>query len=194
LPPVKKYMIKDAIKDGRLAGPIVIPLKVKLTDKEQKVYDACSIKIKNISNRFKRYDVKAMSLLLKKGGFPSWMAKAWFLNVRKRKALLSCAEIKISAAVDLIIKNHPCQRVMVFSEALDSINNLRAKLEAKGIGSKVIDSKLNSTYRQNILSKWGRGFYPLLSVHTLEIGYDVLQVRIEIILATTSNINQANCP
>ena len=30
----------------------------------------------------------------------------------------------------------------------------------------------------------------LLSIHTLEIGYDVPQVRIEIILATTSNINQ----
>jgi superfamily II DNA or RNA helicase len=191
LPPVKKYMIKDAIKDGRLAGPIVIPLKVKLTDKEQKVYDACSIKIKDISNRFKRYDAKAMSLLLKKGGFPSWMAKAWFLNVLKRKALLTCAENKISAAVDLIINKHPCKRVMVFSETLDSINKLRAKLEAKGIGSKVIDSKLNSTYRQNILSKWGREFYPLLSVHTLEIGYDVPQVGIEIILATTSNMNQA---
>ena len=53
-----------------------------------------------------------------------------------------------------------------------------------------IDSKMNSTERQLILSKWGREFYPLLSVHTLEIGYDVPQVRIEIILASTSNMNQ----
>jgi superfamily II DNA or RNA helicase len=49
---------------------------------------------------------------------------------------------------------------------------------------------MNSTERQMILSKWGRDFYPLLSVHTLEIGYDVPQVRIEIILASTSNMNQ----
>jgi superfamily II DNA or RNA helicase len=162
-----------------------------LTDKEQKIYDSCSTKIKNISNRFKRYDVKAMSLLLKKGGFPSWMAKAWFLNIRKRKALLSCAENKILATVDLIIKKHPRQRVMVFSETLDSISKLRAKLQAEGIISKVIDSKINFTDRQNILSKWGREFCPLLSVHTLEIGYDVPQVGIEVILATTSNMNQA---
>jgi superfamily II DNA or RNA helicase len=191
LPSVKKYRIIDAIKDGRLAGPIVIPLKVKLTDKEQKIYDTCSTKIKNISNRFKRYDVKAMSLLLKKGGFPSWMAKAWFLNIRKRKVLLSCAENKILATVDLIVKKHPRQRVMVFSETLDSISKLRAKLQAEGIISKVIDSKINFTDRQNILSKWGREFCPLLSVHTLEIGYDVPQVGIEVILATTSNMNQA---
>ncbi len=55
----------------------------------------------------------------------------------------------------------------------------------------VIDSKMNSTERQVILSKWGRDFYPLLSVYTLEIGYDIPQVGIEIILATSSNINQA---
>jgi superfamily II DNA or RNA helicase len=44
--------------------------------------------------------------------------------------------------------------------------------------------------RQRILSEWGKTFYPLLSVHTLEIGYDVPEVAIEIILATTSNTNQ----
>ena len=55
----------------------------------------------------------------------------------------------------------------------------------------IIESKLKSKDRQAILSMWGTDFYPLLSVHTLEIGYDVPQVRIAIILASTSNINQA---
>ena len=190
LPPIKKYTIKDAVNDDRLARPVIIPLKVNLTDKEQKLYDNCSTKIKNISKRFKRYDAKAMSLLLKKGGFVSGMAKAWFLNVRKRKALLCCAENKLSAAVDLILRKHPYQRVMVFSETLDSINKLKIKLEYEGIKSKVIDSRINSIVRQEILYLWGRDFYPLLSVHTLEIGYDIPQVGIEIILATTSNMNQ----
>jgi superfamily II DNA or RNA helicase len=44
--------------------------------------------------------------------------------------------------------------------------------------------------RQQVLSEWGKRFYPLLSVHTLEIGYDVPEVGVEIILATTSNMNQ----
>ncbi len=44
--------------------------------------------------------------------------------------------------------------------------------------------------RQTILSSWGKDFHALLSVHTLEIGYDVPEVGIEIILATTSNMNQ----
>ncbi len=191
LPPVKKYPIKDAVKDRRLARPIIIPLKVDLTDEEQKIYDTCSAKIKNISNRFKKYDAKSMSLLLSKGGFVSGLAKAWFLNVRKRKLLLTCAENKLSTSINTIIKKHPHERIMIFSESLDSINKLRDRLESEGIKAMAIDSKMNSTERQVILSKWGRDFYPLLSVYTSEIGYDVPHVGIEIILATTSNMNQA---
>jgi superfamily II DNA or RNA helicase len=190
LPPVKKYMLKEAVKEGRLTKPVVIPIKVKLTEKEQVLYDICSTKIKNISNRFKKYDATSMSLLLKKGGFVGGLARAWFLNVRKRRVLLSCVEDKISKVVDLIAKKHPNQRVMVFSETLDSINKLKTKLEVAGIRSMIIDSTTNSMDRQIILSSWGKDFYALLSVHTLEIGYDVPEVGIEIILATTSNMNQ----
>jgi superfamily II DNA or RNA helicase len=191
LPPVKKYTIKDAVDEDRLSRPIIIPLKVKLNDKEQKLYDCCSVKIKNISHRVKKYDAKSMSLLLTRGGHMEGLVKAWFVNVRKRKAVLSCATNKLSAAVDLIKKKHPNERVMVFSDTLDSINKLKSRLESQGIKAMVIDSNMNSIERQVILSKWGRDFYPLLSVYTLEIGYDVPQVGIKIILASTSNMNQA---
>jgi superfamily II DNA or RNA helicase len=191
LPPVKKYTIKDAVDEDRLSRPIIIPLKVKLNDKEQKLYDCCSVKIKNISHRVKKYDAKSMSLLLTRGGHVEELVKAWFVNVRKRKAVLSCATNKLSAAVDLIKKKHPNERVMVFSDTLDSINKLKSRLESQGIKAMVIDSNMNSIERQVILSKWGRDFYPLLSVYTLEIGYDVLQVGIKIILASTSNMNRA---
>jgi len=190
LPPVKKYLLKEAVEDGRLTRPVVIPIKVKLTEEERKLYDVCSTKIKNVSDRFKRYDANSMTLLLKKGGFASGMAKAWFSNVRKRKVLLACADNKISAVVDLILRKHSNQRIMVFSETLDSINKLKSKLELEHVSSTVIDSRINSLDRQKILSGWGKDFYVLLSVHTLEIGYDVPEVGVEIILATTSNINQ----
>jgi superfamily II DNA or RNA helicase len=190
LPPVKRYQIKRAVSDKRLAKPIVIPVKVSLTEKEQEQYDTFSSKIKKISNRFKKYDAQSMTVLLRKGGFVSGMAKAWFLNVRKRKLLLSCAENKLISAVNLITKKFPNERIMVFSETIDSINKLKDMLELYGTKSKVIDSKTSSSKRQKILNQWGKDFYPLLSVHTLEIGFDIPQVRIEIILATTSNMNQ----
>jgi superfamily II DNA or RNA helicase len=190
LPPVKRYQIKRAVSDKRLAKPIVIPVKVSLTEKEQEDYDTFSSKIKKISNRFKKYDAQSMTVLLKKGGFVSGMAKAWFSNVRKRKLLLSCAENKLLSAVNLITKKFPNERIMVFSETIDSINKLKDILELYGTKSKVIDSKTSSSKRRKILDQWGKDFYPLFSVHTLEIGFDIPQVRIEIILATTSNMNQ----
>src|SRR6185437_9819777 len=64
-------------------------------------------------------------------------------------------------------------------------------LKDQAIESKIIDAKVKVSERQKILDNWGVNFNVLLSLHTLEIGYDVPQVRIEIILATTSNINQA---
>ena len=190
IPPARKYLIKDAVTDGRLARPIINPVKVKLTEQEQKTYEEHSGKIRNISARFKRYDAKAMMELAKMGGFPSWQAKAWFLNVRKRKGLLASAENKLATAVELIKTKHPDQKVMVFSETIESIRKLKQQLKSEGIESMLIDSRMSSFRRQKVLSQWGKRFYPLLSVHTLEIGYDVPEVGIEIILATTSNMNQ----
>jgi superfamily II DNA or RNA helicase len=190
IPPARKYLIKDAVTDGRLARPIINSLKVNLTDQEQKTYDEYSRKIKTISARFKRYNAEAMMELAKQGGFPSWQAKAWFLNVRKRKRLLASAENKIATAVELIMTKHPSQKVMVFSETLESIRKLKQQLKSKGIEAMLIDSRMPSFRRQQVLSQWGKRFYPLLSVHTLEIGYDVPEAGIEIILATTSNMNQ----
>jgi superfamily II DNA or RNA helicase len=193
LPPVRKYLIKDAVDDGRLARPIIFPLKVTLTAKEERAYEEYTKKIRTISARFKKYDPKAMMELLKKSGgsgFPRWQARAWFLNVRKRKSLLASAENKLATAVELIKRKHPDQKIMVFSETLESIRKLKQLLKIEGIDSVLIDSKIPSVKRQKMLSQWGNKFYPLLSVHTLEIGYDVPEAGVEIILASTSNMNQ----
>jgi superfamily II DNA or RNA helicase len=190
LPPVKRYSIEKAVKDKRLAKPIVIPIKVSLTESEINEYNVYSAKIKNISNRFKRYDASSMTDLLKKGGFASGMAKAWFANIRKRKLLLSYADDKLYAAANIIQNKFPDEKIMVFSETIESIEKLGDILKERGVESKIIDAKVKAIDRQRILNSWGTTFNVLLSVHTLEIGYDVPQVRIEIILATTSNINQ----
>ncbi len=190
LPPVRKYLIKDAVLDKRLARPIILPISVSLTEKEQALHDEYSTKIRNISRRFNRYDVNEMMALMKeKDGFPRWQARAWFLNVKKRKRLLASAENKLAAAVNLIAQ-YRGEKVMVFSETLESVRKLRQLLRANGIDSALIETNTPGYRRQKILSEWGKRFYALLSVHTLEIGYDVPEARIEIILAITSNMNQ----
>jgi superfamily II DNA or RNA helicase len=190
LPPVKRYMINDAVRDKRLAKPVVISIKADLTFQEKNKYEQYCIKIRNISNYLNTSDPKSITFLLKKGGYVSGLAKSWFAIVKERKNLINCAENKLLAAASLIEQRHPNERIMIFSETIESIEKLKKLLLHRGIKSMIIDSKLKSKERQEILSEWGREFFPLLSVHTLEIGYDVPDVRVAIILATTSNIHQ----
>ena len=170
LPPVKRYMIKDAVHDGRLAKPIVIPIRTKLTVEEKSLYNSYSNKIRKISNELNISDPQSMSMVLRKGGISAKLARSWFENVRNRKNLINAAQNKISAAVEIIATRHPSERIMVFSETIESIRKLKEALEReREIKSMIIESKLKSKERQDVLSRWGTDFYALLSVHTLEI-------------------------
>jgi superfamily II DNA or RNA helicase len=189
VPPVKKYMIKDAVTDGRLAKPIVKPVEVSFTPEEQKNYDNASTAIKDISRKLQAYDPVKMTRILMHGGSRASMAKIWFAHVRKRKELLSATKQKLIKAAELV-KRHTGERIMIFSETIDSIQQLKAILEANGIPAQTIHNGIKSKERKQILESWGKDYFPLLSVHTLEIGYDVPQVGIAIIIASTSNMNQ----
>lgn len=189
VPPVKKYMIKDAVTDGRLAKPIVKPVEVSFTPEEQKSYDNASTAIKDISRKLQAYDPVKMTKILMRGGSRASMAKIWFAHVRKRKELLSATKQKLLKAAELV-KRHTGERIMIFSETIDSIQQLKAILEANGIPAQTIHNGIKPKERKQILESWGKDYFPLLSVHTLEIGYDVPQVGIAIIIASTSNMNQ----
>ena len=189
LPPVKKYLIKDAVTDGRLAKPQVVSVSVNFTDSEKKIYNETSTKISSLSRKLGVFDPKRISILLFKGGYNAKLAKLWFENVRKRKELLSSAQNKMLSAVN-IVKNHPSEPIMIFSETIESIKKLEKILDSNGIASRSIHNKITATQRKRILEEWGKVYYPLLSVHTLEIGYDIPEVRIAVIISNSSNFNQ----
>jgi superfamily II DNA or RNA helicase len=189
VPPVKKYMIKEAVTDGRLAKPVVTSVEVSFMPEEQKSYDEASSAIKDISRKLQAYDAVKMTKILKRGGSRASMAKIWFAHVRKRKELLSATRQKLVKTVELV-KKHNGERIMIFSETIDSIQRLKSILEASGIPSQTMHNGIKPKERKEILERWGKDYFPLLSVHTLEIGYDVPQVGIAIIIASTSNMNQ----
>ena len=189
LPPVKKYMIKDAVTDGRLAKPQIVSVPVSFTESEKKIYIETTNKISLLSRKLGAYDPKKISILLFKGGYNANLAKLWFANVRKRKELLSSASNKMLSAVN-IVRKHPSEPIMIFSETIDSILKIEKTLESFGIPSRSIHNKIPIAQRKKILEEWGKEYFPLLSVHTLEIGYDIPDVRIAIIISNSSNFNQ----
>jgi superfamily II DNA or RNA helicase len=188
-PPVKRYMIRDAVSDGRLARPEIIPMVVNFSQEEQKIYEYTSRQIRELSRKLGHSDPTRISMMLAKGGYRSKLAKLWFENVRKRKELLSCAINKLIEVIK-IVKNHSFEPIMIFSETISSINQLEKMLTSDGIQCRIIHNRVSISQRREILSQWGKDFFPLLSVHTLEMGYDVPHVRIAIIIANSSNINQ----
>lgn len=109
--------------------------------------------------------------------------------LEKEKELLSTATNKLYAVIK-IVKEHPHEPIMIFSETISSIKQLEEMLTANGIKANVIHNEISIRERKEILKRWGKEFYPLLSVHTLEIGYDIPHVRIAIIIANSSNVNQ----
>ena len=188
-PPVKKYMIREAVNDGRLAKPQIIPQMVKFTIHEQAIYDDTSRRIRELSRKLGQFNPGIISMMLTKGGYRAKLAKSWFENVRERKELLSTATNKLYAVIK-IVKEHPHEPIMIFSETISSIKQLEEMLTANGIKANVIHNEISIRERKEILKRWGKEFYPLLSVHTLEIGYDIPHVRIAIIITNSSNVNQ----
>ena len=159
VPPVKKYMIKDAVTDGRLAKPIVKPVEVSFTSEEQKSYDEASAAIKDISRKLQAYDAAKMTKILMRGGSRASMAKIWFAQVRKRKELLSATRQKLLKAVELI-KRHTGERIMIFSETIDSIQQLKTILETNGIQAQTIHNGIKPKERKEILESWGKDYFP----------------------------------
>ena len=189
IPPVKKYMIKEAVNDGRLSEPQIILKPVKLNFEERKIYEQTTLTIKNISLKLRASNPLIVSKLLRTGGSRARLAKLWFENVQKRKKLLNETCSKLNESVN-IIKNHPKEKIMVFSETIESINNISEILKKYKIPSEVIHNKVKTKQRQDILDSWGKHYFVLLSVHTLEIGFDIPSVSIAIIVSNSKNTHQ----
>jgi superfamily II DNA or RNA helicase len=79
---------------------------------------------------------------------------------------------------------------MIFSETIESIDKISEILKKNKISSQIIHNKVKTKERQEILNVWGKNFFVLLSVHTLEIGFDIPSVGIAIIVSNTKNMHQ----
>ncbi|HSF00758.1 MAG TPA: DEAD/DEAH box helicase [Nitrososphaeraceae archaeon] len=189
IPPIKKYMIKEAVNDGRLSEPKIIFKPVKMNLEERKIYEETSSTIREISLKLKSSNPLVISKLLKTGGPRARLAKLWFESVYKRKKLLTETRSKLTESVN-IVKNHPTEKIMIFSETIESIDKISEILKKNKIPSQVIHNKVKTKERQDILNVWGKNFFVILSVHTLEIGFDIPSVGIAIIISNTKNIHQ----
>lgn len=171
---------------------IVSPLNVKaipaeMTMAERKSYDANTALIRsafkfcgpNLSKWGRCFNPATKQFVGRNG----------MLAITRRKKLLSRVASKKVKILE-IVSEHAGERVILFSESVVAIEEIKEFLTAKGIKSETFHSRIEPWRRMEILQEWGTSFNILLSVRALEEGLDVEEVSVAILITSGKSKRQ----
>jgi len=108
-------------------------------------------------------------------------------NMRRR--ILSRLEAKKEAVYKIALK-HPGERILVFSESIESIEGLKRYLLERGVKAETYHSQKPEHVRDMIFSGWGKSFQVLLACRALDEGIDVPECGIAVIIASGLSVRQ----
>ena len=168
--------------EHRLVAPVeVIPIGVDMNDRERREYSEIEKKISNVKNALKApseddEERKRLERQLK-------------IYINQRRILLSRLEAKKQAVYDVALR-HPSERILVFSESIDSIEGLKKYLLEKGVRAETYHSNKPENIRDLIFKRWGAEFNVLLSCRALDEGVDVPECGIAVMIASGMSVRQ----
>ncbi len=181
LPVVYCLDLATAIKH-RLVAPVeVIPIGVDMSEKERRLYVDIEKKISNVKNALKTFneDVEERERL----------ERQLKIYINQRRMLLSRLEAKKEAVYNISLK-HPNERILVFSESIDSIEGLKKYLLDRGVKAETYHSGKPEDVRDMIFSRWGADFNVLLSCRALDEGIDVPECGVAVMIASGMSVRQ----
>ncbi|HXQ93414.1 MAG TPA: DEAD/DEAH box helicase [Nitrososphaerales archaeon] len=177
----------DAVRTGIVSPLEVIQIGAKMTNKERKSYETNTAAIK-AAFKFCGPDItKWMSCYNLDTG--QYVGRKGMQAIARRKKLLSRIEEKKEKILE-ILSRHPDERVIVFSESVQAIEEIKEYLSSNGLKSETFHSKVEPWRKMEILQEWGRGFDVLLSVRALEEGLDVKEVAVAILITSGKSKRQ----
>jgi DNA excision repair protein ERCC-3 len=177
LPVVFESSIAQARDKNMLAQAEIIPVYVDLPRDELLEY----LRMMTAYNSARRMAFRA------RGRYGQTAAH---IVKQKINQLLSNTAPKMWKTLE-IIESDPSAPTLVFSLSIQSIETLRTKLEEKGITAKLITHELSDrAKRQAIVDGFGKDYNVLLSVGTLEVGFNVPNASREIIMANTGSLTR----
>jgi superfamily II DNA or RNA helicase len=109
--------------------------------------------------------------------------------INRRRMLLSRLEAKRQAVYD-IVNRHPGERILVFSESIESIEALKRYLLERGVKAETYHSNKPEHVRDLIFRRWGLDFSVLLSCRALDEGIDVPECGIAVMIASGMSVRQ----
>lgn len=177
LPPIFEASIAEAREKRMLAPAEIIPVYVDLPEPEMESY----------RRMYSLYDVIRRRAFARRN-----RAELRQANVIKQRIdqILSSTPEKLDRAVE-IIASDPKVPTLVFSLSLKSIETLQAKLDEKGIESRTITHEMHDrAERQRIVNGFGVEYPVLMSVGTLEVGFNVPNASREILIANAGGLER----
>jgi superfamily II DNA or RNA helicase len=179
-PVLDKINLNTAIKKKYLSALTIEDHSVELVPENKRAYNELSSEIRSISNELGTSNPRDMSMMLKRG---QWQAGKWFKAVQARKLLTEYNEEKMDKVKELV-DGFNGEQTIVFCERVPTLELLKEKLGDK---FEFITAKTGKKKRKEILENFGKTFSVIGTVHTLDLGYDVPDIKHGIIVASNKN-------
>ncbi len=177
----------DALRKGIVSPLEIVEVPAEMTARERKKYEEYTDKIQNafrkcgpdITRWMRYFDPTTKQFVGRQG----------LLAMSRRKKLLSQIESKKGKILE-IVQRHEKERIILFAESVEAIEEIKLFLEEHGIISETYHSGTEPWRRMEILEEWGRKFNLLLSCRALEEGMDVKEVSIGILITSGKSKRQ----
>jgi superfamily II DNA or RNA helicase len=173
---------KTALEHGYVSQVDIIPVPAPLTSEESKMYREIEEKLNRV--KIELDDAKARSL-------PSVakLDKMLKILLNKRRQILSKIPSKRAKVLE-IVKSVEDDRILVFSESIESVETLKQYLLENGVSAETYHSQKPEHVRDAIFDNWGKNFRVLLAVRALDEGVDVPEVKCGVIIASGKETRQ----
>jgi superfamily II DNA or RNA helicase len=173
---------KTALEHGYVSQVDIVPVPAPLTSKEQEMYHEVEEKIRRVRTELE--NAKAFSL-------PSVAKLDRMLKIllNKRRQILSKIPSKREKVLE-IVRSVEDDRILVFSESIESVETLKQYLLENGVSAETYHSQKPEHVRDAIFAGWGKAFRVLLAVRALDEGVDVPEVKTGIIIASGKETRQ----
>jgi len=179
-PVLDAISLNKAIKKDYLSALKVEDHSVELLPENKRAYTELSNEIRQISDELGTSNPRDMSMMLKRG---QWQAGKWFKAVQARKLLMEYNNEKMDK-VEELIDGFNGEQTIVFCERVPTLELLKEKLGDK---FEFISAKTGKKKRKEILENFGKTFSVIGTVHTLDLGYDVPDIKHGIVVASNKN-------
>ena len=174
--------LKTAMERGYVAPIEIVPVPAPLSYWERRLYSGVEQRLSGAMAEL------AMAREIGASNIEALERRVKVL-LNQRRQLLSKIVAKKERVLE-IVRSVGDERIIVFSESIESIEELKRYLVENGVSAETYHSKKPEAVRDAIFADWGKGFRVLLAVRALDEGVDVPEVKTGIIIASGKETRQ----